>query len=113
MSSSQRISSYEETARRPRPGTLWVWEPDTPARALVKVIEVKWNGEEWWVITESLLPRCDPWPPVTDPKYNPNYAWNDLSRFWEACHHVATNAGPSQVATRSGKPRFSERSADE
>lgn len=111
MKPEQTIDAYAETARRPRPGTLWVWEPTLPhARAVLKVLEVKWNGEEWWVKTETLTPHKDTF---GYHGLDPNVAWNDLSRFWEACHHVATNAGPAQGATRSGKPRFSERSADE
>ena len=78
-------SSYEPTAKLPRKGTRWVWEADAShAISLIEVVEVFWNGEEWWVRTRSLLPPVrrvgitafvDPDPP-TDV--------NDLSRFWEA-----------------------------
>jgi hypothetical protein len=41
------------------------------------VTEVKWNGEEWWVKTRTLLPN------LTYP-LSGSECWNDLSRFAEA-----------------------------
>ncbi len=62
--------SYEPRAETPAVGSTWIWERDKPhAREHVSVLEVRWNGEEWWVQTRSQ--RGD--------------YWNDLSRFWEAC----------------------------
>ena len=100
----RRISSYSRTARRPLVGTLWVWEPDLPyAVELVRVADVRWNGEEWWVGTDH--PRS-----VTAPGELRRLMWNDLSRFWEACHHVRQQAGPPGVrgATRAGAPEPDE-----
>ena len=76
------VNSYDKDARRPNVGTVWVWELDQPhARSLIRVTDVRWNGEEWWVESESLLP--------TNPPFPPNEAGvkalNDVSRFWEAC----------------------------
>jgi len=101
-----RINSYDISAARPLAGTLWVWEPQA-APALVKVTRVLWNGEEWWVETQSLA------------DYGPfrqklGVAWNDLSRFWEACHCVAASAGPPQTKgiTRRGDPQPDELAVD-
>jgi hypothetical protein len=67
---SDHFNSYEQRADLPAVGSTWVWEPlKAHARENVTVTEVKWNGEEWWVETES-----------RKGKY-----WNDLSRFWGAC----------------------------
>ncbi len=55
----------------PRKGTTWIWEPLKPhARESVVVTEVKWNGEEWWVESESVR---------TGERH-----WNELSRWVEA-----------------------------
>jgi hypothetical protein len=71
------VSSYDENAPLPRLGTRWVWELEKPhARALIEVVAVFWNGEEWWVRTSTLLP-LDGWD-------NSKTLVNDLSRFWEA-----------------------------
>ena len=79
-SSPVRVNSYDPDAPLPKIGSRWVWEIDQPhARELLEVVEVKWNGEEWWVGTESLL-RNDTYPPT-----GREIEWNDLSRFWEAC----------------------------
>jgi hypothetical protein len=56
----------------PKVNSRWIWEPDKPhARTKITVVEVKWNGEEWWVYTYS-------------DKYGKAY-WNELSRFIETC----------------------------
>lgn len=82
------ISSYDRSAPRPRVGSRWVWEIDLPhARALVEVVEVRWNGEEWWVRNRVLL-GSDMFGRPAKP-----LAWNDLSRFWEACTAVAARPG--------------------
>jgi len=53
----------------PRPGSRWIWEPDKGyAREEVTVIEVKWNGEEFWILGETSRGRF----------------WNDLGRWIEA-----------------------------
>lgn len=76
----------------PREGGLWVWEADEPyGRALVRVQNVRWNGEEWWVDVVNLADafgltyveasrpdrviESGPWP-------------NELHRFYEACRPV-------------------------
>jgi len=65
-----RVNSYDRSAPRPRIGSRWVWEPELPhAREDITVISVRWNGEEWWVESETCSGIA---------------AWNDLSRFWEA-----------------------------
>jgi hypothetical protein len=76
-----KADSYNPNAPLPKPGTRWIWEINNPnARALVQVEEVTWNGEEWWVTTSTLLPRTESSPPGAE-----SLAYNDLSRFWEAC----------------------------
>jgi hypothetical protein len=76
------INSYDHDAPVPKAGTTWVWEPREPhARAIVEVTQAKWNGEEWWVETKTLLPN------LTFPS-DTNLNWNDLGRFWEACRPV-------------------------
>ena len=67
---SDWISSYDRGAPTPEVGSRWIWEPDKPqAREECVVVEVEWNGEEWWVKTKGPIGAY----------------WNDLSRFWEAC----------------------------
>lgn len=67
------VSSYEHDAPLPVVGTRWVWEPDLPhARELVEVLDVTWNGEEWWVRVKGSGGLAYPPSP------------NDLARFWEA-----------------------------
>jgi hypothetical protein len=96
------ISSHDREAPRPRIGTLWWWEPLGPME-LVRVTEVVWNGEEWWVTTQSV---AEPPPGAS------GTAWNDLNRFWEACHYVAPEAGPprpnAKGAVRRGHLRSYE-----
>ena len=94
---ARRIDSYQQTAIRPLPGTLWVWEPEK-APTLIKVVQVLWNGEEWWVATRGL----------PDAGLYSRDDWNDLSRFWEACHAVDLAAGPptGRGKTRHDKPRL-------
>lgn len=78
-----KIDSYDKGAPLPKVGSRWVWEIDLPhARELVEVAEVRWNGEEWWVGTTTLL-RNQPYPPT-----GREIEWNDLGRFWEACKPV-------------------------
>jgi hypothetical protein len=98
------IDSHNRTAARPVVGSLWAWEPEKPhAAALIKVTSVRWNGEEWWVGTEQLLPGAEG-----------DEIWNDLSRFWEACHYVAVDPGLSGApdmalaVTLFGEPRPDE-----
>lgn len=75
------VNSYDPDALVPKIGTRWMWELDsTYARALVEVVEVVWNGEEWWVRTKTLLPV-----PLDFPGRSPETHLNDLGRFWEAC----------------------------
>ncbi len=69
----ERIDSYDPDAKTPEVGSKWVWGR-TQARWFpfgnkepVTVVEVKWNGEEWWVRTRG--PR--------------GVFWNDLTVFWE------------------------------
>ena len=80
-----KVNSYDRNARRPKVGSMWVWEPSIhSARALIEVVEVKWNGEGWWVKTKTLLPS-------TFYNFDENKEiWNSLSRFFEACVPVLT-----------------------
>lgn len=97
------MSSYDFKARRPVAGSIWVWEPTQPAAALIMVERVLWNGEEWWIGTSTILDTRLPQPL----RLNPELDWNDLSRFWEACHAVATDPGPPRgrsIAVTSGPP---------
>lgn len=76
-----RVDSYDRNSRCPRVGSVYVWELDEPhACELIKVTEVTWNGEEWWVRTELLHKS------LANTSYSPTVApqLNDLSRFWEA-----------------------------
>jgi hypothetical protein len=64
-----RVSSYDHNAPTPPVGSYWRWNKGNGDRT--KVVEVKWNGEEWWVRTVLYDP------PGADPR------WNDLTVFWE------------------------------
>jgi hypothetical protein len=76
-------NSSDRDAPLPKVGTRWMWEPDSPsARAFIEVVEVKWNGEEWWVGAKTLLPN------PTYPPTGRDVEWNDVGRFWEACRPV-------------------------
>jgi hypothetical protein len=80
---TKRIDSYDPNAKLPKAGTHWVWELDKPhACELIKVTEVFWNGEEWWVRTKGLMRDVAHLAHaafLTSPE-----SLNDLSRFWEA-----------------------------
>lgn len=95
------ISSYDRNAVRPLAGTLWAWEPES-APALIRVTSVRWNGEEWYVGTMTLAEYVLPGSLGRE-------VWNDLSRFWEACHRVLAQPGPQGGQTRHGAPRADER----
>lgn len=72
-----KIDSYDPKAPTPKVGTRWVWEINSPEnRCMLSVIEVFWNGEEWMVRTQTLLPAREPGNIVH---------LNDISRFFEAC----------------------------
>lgn len=94
------VSSYDRDATRPLVGSLWAWEPEA-APALIKVTTVRWNGEEWRVGTRSLATVSLPG------NLQSGEIWNDLSRFWEACHAVAESPGP-RGHTRRGAPQAGE-----
>ena len=87
--------SYDRNALRPLAGTLWAWEPQAEhAACLIKVTGVRWNGEEWHVGAQ-----------VMGTGVSGGVWWNDLDRFWEACHYVAPEAGAHACAPlRSGAP---------
>ena len=100
------ISSYDRDAPRPVPGTIWAWEPEKPhAAELVRVTDCRWIGEEWFVATVRVRERAFPPWPLDDLR-----VWNDLSRFWEACHYVQRFPGvPGRKGvTRRGEPRADE-----
>ncbi len=88
----KRVSSYDRRAPLPGIGSIWVWELDVPhACELIKVVEVFWNGEEWWVRTERLhKPLVNLWYPD-----NPSAVQlNDIGRFWEAVTPVRQTRTP-------------------
>jgi hypothetical protein len=63
-------------AALPRVGARYTWEPDSSrSREEVVVREVKWNGEEWWVLA--------------GPVDGGDSYWNDLGRWIEATVFVA------------------------
>lgn len=98
-----RISSYDENAYLPKLGSMWVWEIEKPnARALIEVVEVKWNGEEWWVATRTLLGRgaFTSWPDL------PSLDWNDLTRFWESTQPVGAIQRERRHVARGIESRF-------
>lgn len=68
--------------RLPHNNTRWVWEIEKSlARSLIEIVEVRWNGEEWWVKTRTLPTSPDP----SDPSnYDGKEYSNTLDRFWEA-----------------------------
>lgn len=75
----KHVNSYDEDAPLPGIGSVWVWELDSPyARALLEVVDVFWNGEEWWVRTKTLLPKVE----LLGEDEPTNL--NDVGRFWEA-----------------------------
>lgn len=38
----------------PTIGSVWVWEPEKPhAREIVTVVDVSFNGDEWWVSSRN------------------------------------------------------------
>jgi hypothetical protein len=81
------VSSYDPKAPLPGVGSIYVWELDLPhACELIKVTEVFWNGEEWWVRTERLHA-----PAVFG---DPTSHLNELGRFWEAVTPVREVRSP-------------------
>lgn len=64
-------ADHPATVLLPRVGQRWHWRPDAPhASIILRVTEVVWNGEEWWITT---VPVCGDRP-----------SWNDLSHFMES-----------------------------
>lgn len=67
-------------------GSRWVWEIDQPrAIAVVEVLGLSWNGEEWMVHTRTLLGRKTMFGEEIDQETE---RWNDAGRFLEACSLV-------------------------
>lgn len=80
---------FPETIRVPKPGSHWVWGLDKPhARALVQVVNVRWNGEEWLVETRSLLPVPVRRPAEIEEAFGERLDWNDLDWFLEMSRPV-------------------------
>lgn len=72
----------------PAVGSIWVWEPDVRhAQEVAKVVEVKWNGEEWWVASTPVpcVGHILPWEDTV--------VWNSLDRWWESAHEVVMTRG--------------------
>ena len=98
--------SYDRNSLRPLPGTLWAWEPRAEhAACLIKVTGVRWNGEEWYVGAEVIAGTAGT-------EVSGNVWWNDLDRFWEACHYVAAEPGPGSGLARRGAPQPDELGKD-
>jgi hypothetical protein len=92
-----RTDTASPGAARPEPGTLWVWEPRSlTAVALIEVTRTRWNGEEWWIEARVVAAKTSEF---GGQKVGETY-WNELSRFWEACHRVAHQ--PGLVGTPAG-----------
>lgn len=86
----RHVNSYDKQAPLPGIGSIWVWELDTPhTRELIQVVEVFWNGEEWWTRTRALLPRREGLPGEAEPTF-----LNDVGRFWEAVTPVRQTRTP-------------------
>lgn len=69
----------------PRVGSIWHWEPmSSTATQRVKVVETKWNGEEWWIA--SVPSNVLGW-------HDDRVAWNDLDRWVEAAVLVTPAPG--------------------
>jgi hypothetical protein len=92
-----RTDPYVETGARPEPGTLWVWEPRSLAAVtLLEVTQVQWDGKQWRVKTRVIAAKAAQ---VGNQEVGGEY-WNELSRFWEACHRVSK--GPGVIGTPEG-----------
>lgn len=88
----RNASSYDRNASLPGIGGIFVWEIDKPAaRALIEVVDVFWNGEEWWVRTNVLLP---------DVPDDAAEHLNDVARFWEAVTPVRERHGADMLSRR-------------
>lgn len=76
----------KEHRKVPAIGSVWVWEIDKSwACELLEVVEVEWNGEEWWVTTRRLHDT------LANSTYSTNLIlreFNTLDRFLEATTHV-------------------------
>lgn len=91
--------------RLPNPNTRWVWEIDQPlARALIEVVKVQFNGEEWWVTTVTLPEAPTPMFGHVEPA---RMHENEVDRFWEAVTPVggriedlSVRCSPEQYAAR-------------
>jgi hypothetical protein len=89
----KRVNSYDPDARLPGIGGIYVWELDQPhACELIKVTEVFWNGEEWWVRTERLHHQT--LVNTFYPRQRDIECLNDVSRFWEAVTPVRETRTP-------------------
>jgi hypothetical protein len=102
---SKRVNSYDPNARLPGVGGIYVWELDQPhACELIKVTEVFWNGEEWWVRTVRLH----------DPLEGSHFAdprsehLNDVGRFWEAVTPVRETRTSRPLLTDPGRAEGGE-----
>lgn len=85
------VDSYDPAAKVPEVDSVWVWELDAPhARCLIRVVEVRWNGEEWWVKSDALL---------TAPNQRAGACYNDASRFAESVTPVGTAAWTTHQVT--------------
>lgn len=78
----EKVDEYDPDAKLPKAGTRWIWEIDKPhARELLEVVDVFWNGEQWWVRTKRLGARIR----VLGFDREPEGGYlNELGRFWQA-----------------------------
>lgn len=79
-SGHEYVNSYDRDAPVPEVGTEWFWVEESGRREEIKVLEVKWNGEEWWVRTTAGLDSSKTY-------------WNDIGVFWEHALRKYINEG--------------------
>lgn len=64
----------------PEVGSVWEWEPlNSRCRDLVRVTDVKWNGDECWIESESMIRNI-----YLNPDPNKDRCWNTLGRWVQA-----------------------------
>lgn len=90
----ERIDDYDPNAPLPKAGSCWIWEIGSAyGRTLCQVVEVKWNGEQWWVYLRKLRTDIPIGARAEDLGPEPSEAYpNEISRFWEAATPVGGRA---------------------
>lgn len=79
---TRNANEYDPNALLPKIGTVWIWEIRSPlAMAVIRVFDVFWNGEQWFVATQTLLGSKTMYGDEIDRE---SEHVNELGRFWEA-----------------------------